>query len=62
MESTRRTVRSADVGFWGRHEKVHRGSGAKGAETFLSWASWTFVALDPGEVLWDTGAQEGLIG
>ena len=25
-------------------------------------ASWTFVALDPGEVLWDTGAQEGLVG
>ena len=25
-------------------------------------ATWTFVALDPGEVVWDTGAQEGLIG
>ena len=25
-------------------------------------ASWTFVALEPGEVLWDTGAQEGLVG
>ena len=25
-------------------------------------ASWTFVTLDPGEVLWNTGAQEGLIG
>ena len=25
-------------------------------------ASWTFVALDPGEVLCDTGAQEGLVG
>ena len=25
-------------------------------------ASWTFVTLDPGEVLWDTGAQEGLVG
>ena len=25
-------------------------------------ASWTFVTVDPGEVLWGTGAQEGLIG
>ena len=25
-------------------------------------ASWTFVALDPGEVLWDTGTQEGIVG
>ena len=29
---------------------------------FFLGASWTFVALDPGEVLWDTGAQEGLVG
>ena len=29
---------------------------------FLLGASWTFVTLDPGEVLWDTGAQEGLVG
>ena len=28
---------------------------------FLS-ASWTFVTLDPGEVLWDVGAQEGVVG
>ena len=29
---------------------------------FFLGASWTFVTLDPGEVLWDTGAQEGLVG
>ena len=29
---------------------------------FFLGASWTFVALDPREVLWDTGAQEGLVG
>ena len=29
---------------------------------FFLGASWTFVALDPGEVLWDTGAQEGFVG
>ena len=29
---------------------------------FFLGASWTFVSLDPGEVLWDTGAQEGLVG
>ena len=29
---------------------------------YILGASWTFVALDPGEVLWDTGAQEGLVG
>ena len=29
---------------------------------FFLGASWTFVTLDPGDVLWDTGAQEGLIG
>ena len=29
---------------------------------FFLGASWVFVTLDPGEVLWDTGAQEGLVG
>ena len=29
---------------------------------FFLAASWTFVSLDPREVLWDTGAQEGLVG
>ena len=29
---------------------------------FFLGASWTFVALDHGEVLWDTGAQEGILG
>ena len=29
---------------------------------FFLDVSWTFVSLDPGEVLWDTGAQEGLVG
>ena len=29
---------------------------------FFLGALWTFVALDPGEVLWDTGAQEGIVG
>ena len=29
---------------------------------FFLCVSWTFVTLDPGEVLWDTGAQEGLFG
>ena len=28
---------------------------------FFLGASWTFVTLDPGEMLWDT-AQEGLVG
>ena len=31
------------------------------AQDFLG-ASWTFVTLDPGGVLWDTGAQEGPVG
>ena len=29
---------------------------------FFLGASWTFVSLDPGEVLWDTGDQVGLVG
>ena len=29
---------------------------------FILSASWTSVALNHGEVLWDTGAQEGLVG
>ena len=29
---------------------------------FFLGASWTFVSLDPGEVLWDTGSQVGLVG
>ena len=29
---------------------------------FFLGASWTFVTLDPGEVLWSTRAQEGLVG
>ena len=29
---------------------------------FFLGAPWTFVTLDPREVLWDTGAQEGLVG
>ena len=29
---------------------------------FFLGASWTFVSLDLGKVLWDTGAQEGLVG
>ena len=29
---------------------------------FFLGASWTLVTLDPGEVLWDTCAQEGLVG
>ena len=29
---------------------------------FILSASWTFVTLDPGEVLWDSGSQEGLVG
>ena len=28
----------------------------------LLGASWTFVTLRPGEVLWDTGAQERVVG
>ena len=31
--------------------------------TFLSWRFLDIrLSLDPGEVLWDTGAQEGLVG
>ena len=50
---------------------VRRGENSKGFITvskpterrpFFLGASWTFVSLDPGEVLWDTGAQEGLVG
>ena len=33
-----------------------------GRRPFFLGASWTFVTLNPGEVLWDTGAQEGLVG
>ena len=29
---------------------------------FFLGASWTFVTLDPGDVLWDTGDQVGLVG
>ena len=29
---------------------------------FFFGASWAFVPLDPGEVFWDTGAREGLVG
>ena len=29
---------------------------------FILGVSWTFTTLEPGEVLWDTGAQEGLAG
>ena len=29
---------------------------------FFLGASWTFVTLDPGEILSDSGAQEGLVG
>ena len=29
---------------------------------FFLGASWTFVSLDPGEVLWDTGDHVGLVG
>ena len=28
---------------------------------FFFGASWTLVALDPGEVLWDTGVQEAIV-
>ena len=37
-------------------------AGPTGRRPFFLGASWTFVTLDPGEVLWDTGAQEGLVG
>ena len=37
-------------------------AGPTARSPFFFGASWTFVALDPGEVMWDTGAQEGLIG
>ena len=29
---------------------------------FFLGGSWTLVTPDPGEVLWDSGAQEGLVG
>ena len=37
-------------------------AGPAGRRHFFLAPTWTFVALDPGEVLWDTGAQEGLVG
>ena len=49
----------------GRNEasKIEKAKRAHGTETVLSLGfPWTFVALDPGEVLWDTGAREGLVG
>ena len=47
--------RAAKPGFVTRADPTAR-------RPFFLGASWTFVALDPGEVLWDTGAQEGLVG
>ena len=50
---------------WGFGEDTKRfiaAAGQKEPRPFFVGASWTFVAPDPGEVLWDTGAQEGLIG
>ena len=53
------------------HRAVRPGENSRGFITvakpterreFFLGASWTFVTLDPEEVLWDTGAQEGLVG
>ena len=53
----RRKVRSTCNETWGKLKMVHHCSKAHGTKTFLS----RFVTLDPGEVLWDNGAQEGLV-
>ena len=49
-----------------KHEENSKGfitfGGPTARRPFFLGASWTFAALDPGEVLWDTGAQEGLVG
>ena len=55
-------VRSTCREIRGQLKRVHRCGRAHGTKTFLLGATWTFVALDPGEVLWDAGAQEGLVG
>ena len=50
---------------WGFGEDTKRFIATEGQKeprpSFLG-ASWTFVTPDPGEVLWDASAQEGLIG
>ena len=46
---------------WRRGEKLKRFIAVAGQterKPFFLVASWTFVTLEPGEVLWDTGAQE----
>ena len=57
----KRKVRSTCYEIWRKLKRVHCFSKAHGTKTFLG-ASWTFVTLDPGDVLRDTGAQEGLVG
>ena len=46
---------------WRRGEKLKRFIAVAGQterKPFILVASWTFVTLEPGEVLWDTGAEE----
>ena len=54
------------IGVRGSLRKTQKGFIAVAGHTkrrlFFLGASWTFVALDPGEVLWDTGAQEDFVG
>ena len=42
--------------------KVSSLTGPTERRPFFLGATWTFVVLDPGEVLWDAGAHEGLVG
>ena len=50
----------------GRPEDNSKGfiavAGHTARRPFFLGASWAFVAVDSGEVLWDAGAQEGLVG
>ena len=54
----RRKVRPTCGEIWGKLNRIRHCE----RSPFFLGASWTFVTLDPREVLWDTGAQEGLVG
>ena len=58
----RRKVRSTCSEIWTNSKGFITVAKPTERRLFFLGASLTFVALDPGEVLWDTGAQEGLVG
>ena len=60
--SQRRKVRPTCDEIWEKTQKVITVAKPTERRPFFLGASWTLVTLEPGEVLWDTGAQEGLVG